>query len=233
MVAILLYHNVGGRGRRLNIAPRTLERQCRLLYSFGFRAMTLGEAMSVWLKGGNLGRRCVVFTFDDALAGVYQHALPILSRQGWQATVFAVSQRLGQVADWAGAPYLAVMSTEQLKHLHQQGWEVGSHSLTHPYLTRLPPSQARIEIMQSREVLEQILGAEVNTFCYPYGDFNLQIREIVQEAGYRFACTVQKRLVRRNEDPLALPRVAVAYRDGAVGLLYRLGLAWARTYRLA
>lgn len=230
MLPILMYHNVGERERHLNVSPQALARQCRLLRIMGFHAITLGE-LAEHLQAHHLPQRAVVFTFDDALLGVYEHALPVLRDCGWSATVFAVSGRLGQEADWAPRHRHRVMSREQLAELHAQGWEVGAHTLTHPYLTRLPLKDARREIVQCREELQQLVGAEVLSFCYPYGDLDEQVVQMVQEAGYRVACTVRKGLVRPQDDPFTLPRVPIAYSDGATGLLYRLWRAWRRTLR--
>jgi peptidoglycan/xylan/chitin deacetylase (PgdA/CDA1 family) len=230
MVPILMYHNVGERGRSLNVAPQALARQCRLLRAWGFRAITLGE-LAQHLQARHLPQRTVVFTFDDALLGVYEHALPVLSQYGWSATVFAISHRLGQEADWTSRHRHRVMSREQLVELHAQGWEVGAHTLTHPYLTRLPPEDAWREIAQCREELQQLVGEEVYSFCYPYGDFDEQVVRMVQESGYRTACTVRKGLARLQDDPFTLPRVPIAYSDGASGLLYRLWRAWRRALR--
>lgn len=228
MLPVLMYHNVGEKGRHLNVSPQALARQCRLLRALGFHAITLRD-LAEHLQASYLPQRAVVFTFDDALLGVYEHALPVLRDYGWCATVFAVSQRLGKEADWAPRHHHRVMSHRQLAELHAQGWEVGAHTLTHPYLTRLPPEDAHREIAQCREELQQLVGVEVCSFCYPYGDFNGQVVQMVQEAGYRIACTVRKGLVRPRDDPFTLPRVPIAYSDGATGLLYRLWRAWRRT----
>ncbi|NSW77588.1 MAG: polysaccharide deacetylase family protein [Chthonomonadetes bacterium] len=228
MLPVLMYHNVGERERHLNVSPQALYRQCRLLQIMGFRAVTLSE-LQEHLRTGGLPRRTVVFTFDDALLGVYHYALPILQRFGWRATVFAVSQKLGGVTDWAPRHRHRVMNREQIAELHRQGWEIGAHTLTHPYLTRLPPEDAWREIAQCKDDLQELTGAEILAFCYPYGDLNNQIVQTVRACGYESACTTRKGLVRIGDDPLLLPRVPVAYSDGALGLLYRLWRAWRYT----
>lgn len=228
MLPVLMYHNVGERDRHLNVSPQALARQCRLLQSLGFRAITLRE-LEEHLRLGVLPPRTVVFTFDDALLGVYEHALAILHRCGWRASVFAVSRKLSGLTDWAPHHRHRVMSHEQLVELHAQGWDIGAHTQTHPYLTRLSPEDAQQEIEQCRDDLQKLTGAEVVSFCYPYGDLNEQVVQMVRASGYRIACTVRKGLVRLQDDPLLLPRVPIAYSDGAGGLLYRLWRAWRYT----
>ncbi|MCL6473857.1 MAG: polysaccharide deacetylase family protein [Firmicutes bacterium] len=228
MIAILMYHNVGEKGRHLNVSPQGLAKQCQMLQRLRFRVMPLRE-LAEHLHHRQLPRRAAVFTFDDALLGVYEHAAPILRRHGWVGTVFAVSRRLGGETDWTDDYRHRVMSREQLLALHRAGWEVGGHTLTHSYLTRLPPEDARHEIEQCRHELEELTGAPVLSFCYPYGDWNDAVTQMVREAGYQAACTVRKGLVKPQDNPLTLPRVHIAYSDGATGLLYRLWRAWRRT----
>lgn len=227
-VPVLMYHNVGGGARHLNVSAQGLARQCQLLHRLRFRAITLRDLAQV-MQSRCLPPRAVVFTFDDALLGVYEHALPILRRYGWTATVFAVSGRLGTVSDWAPGYHYPVMEAEHLQALHREGWDVGAHTLTHPRLTQLPEPEAFREIAQSREQLQQLIGDRVDSFCYPYGDYNPRVAQMVREAGYQVACTVRKGWVSPYSDPLTLPRVPVAYSDGATGLLYRLLRAWMRS----
>jgi peptidoglycan/xylan/chitin deacetylase (PgdA/CDA1 family) len=228
MVVILMYHNVGAMGRRLNVSAQGLARQCEMLARMRFRVIPLRQLVRYLLQQ-QLPRRTAVFTFDDALQGVFEHALPILGRHGWVGTVFAVSQRLGGETDWTPDYRHRVMPPAQLLALHHAGWEVGAHTCTHPHLTRLPPEHAYGEIARSRHELEELTGTPIGSFCYPYGEWNDDIRQMVREAGYEAACTVRKGLVSLRDDLLALPRVHVAYRDGAAGLLYRLARAWWRS----
>ncbi|MCS6950984.1 MAG: polysaccharide deacetylase family protein [bacterium] len=220
-----MYHNVGGQGRSLNVPPQALARQCRLLHLLGFRAIPLRELIAP-LQEHRLPPRTVVFTFDDALLGVYELARPLLRAYGWRATVFAVYHHLGGETEWASHLRHRVMSQEQLTALAREGWEVGAHTLTHPHLTRLPAEKAYQEIAGCRHELQRLLGEEVRSFCYPFGDLNEQVVQMVREAGYHVACTVRKGLVHPHSEPLLLPRVPIAYSDGALGLLYRLLRAW-------
>ena len=81
------------------------------------------------------------------------------------------------------------MSREEVREWLAAGNDIGSHTLTHPFLTRLTPEQAREEISASRKRLEDLFGRPVRHFCYPYGDWNPAVREVVIEAGFQTACT--------------------------------------------
>jgi peptidoglycan/xylan/chitin deacetylase (PgdA/CDA1 family) len=87
------------------------------------------------------------------------------------------------------------------------GQQIGSHSLSHPNLRKIPLTQAREEIVASRKRLEDMFGLAVEHFCYPYGSYNEAIRDLVGEAGYRTACTVRFGVNRNGVSPFELNRV--------------------------
>jgi len=73
-----------------------------------------------------------------------------------------------------------------------ENFEIGSHTLTHPYLTKIPISDAEREITESKKRLEKILGREVVGLSYPSGDHNDEIARLAEEAGYKYAFALYK-----------------------------------------
>lgn len=98
----------------------------------------------------------VTLSFDDAGQTVYDTAFPILSAKGIPATFYFITQFLDD--PWAA----------QLKDLEDHGWEIGSHSKTHPDLTTLNQAELVEELQQSKASLEAA-GLTVTGFAYPYG----------------------------------------------------------------
>lgn len=84
-----------------------------------------------------------------------------------------------------------MMTWHELKEMHQDGHEIGSHSMTHPILPLVSDTQLEEEISGSRIHLKERLGFEIETFCYPNGDCNERVAAAVQRAGYRHAVTTQ------------------------------------------
>jgi len=70
------------------------------------------------------------------------------------------------------------------------GFEVGSHSLTHPILPSLEEGQMREEIVDSRTRIGALIGRKVTSFCYPNGDNDDRCRKLVEEAGYDCAVSM-------------------------------------------
>ena len=92
----------------------------------------------------------------------------------------------GAVPDWDG-----MMTWKQLQQLSQYGHEIGSHSHTHPLLVQCDDFQLEEEIAGSRKKLEENLGVEVTSFCYPNGDHDKRVAEAVKRAGYQLAVTTR------------------------------------------
>lgn len=163
---------------------------------------------------GNAERRHVAVTFDDGLESFVDNALPELRQRMIPATIFIVVQSLGKSPIWMPAPANAlngdlVMSAEQLRELPSDFVTIGSHTLTHPYLRKLDPVDARREICNSRTQLGDILGKEVSLFSFPYGDFNEELVQQCRDGGYDRVFTTLPHLVLAHSREFAVGRVRV------------------------
>jgi peptidoglycan/xylan/chitin deacetylase (PgdA/CDA1 family) len=107
------------------------------------------------------------------------------------------------------------MTAVELRELVSDGLvTVGSHTVSHPKLTSLPPTQRQVELRDSRQTLTEMLGQPVTTFSYPHGDNDAQTRQIVRQAGFQLACASQNGIVHKWQEPYALPRFWVPDWDG-------------------
>lgn len=202
------------------IAPLPRDRKLKGLYATpGSFRHHLEELRRAGFSFGSLddiaaapdnSRKRVVITFDDGFRSVFEHAMEAMEGHGCRAIQFLVPHRLGKSNEWdlsLGPEQRPLMDAAQVRDWVGAGHAIGSHTLTHPYLTRIPNAQAREEIAASRKELEDAFGVEVAHFCYPYGDFNDEIRALVIEAGYRTACTVRFGVNTAADDPFALKRI--------------------------
>jgi peptidoglycan/xylan/chitin deacetylase (PgdA/CDA1 family) len=176
---ILLYHHVSdaGNGNRYYVTLDDFRAQMEALRDWGYTTITVSDLVDVLVNGGELPNRPVVITFDDGNVDVYQYAFPIMHEMGFVGTTYIVANRL--------ASNLYV-NAEQLQELANDGWEIGSHSMSHPDLT-LDYSIVRFEVLQSRLTLEDATGEPINTFAYPYGKTDEFITDKVSEYGYQAA----------------------------------------------
>jgi peptidoglycan/xylan/chitin deacetylase (PgdA/CDA1 family) len=215
---VLCYHAVSPTWTApLSVTPEALERQLSWLVRRGWRATTFAGAV---LEPP--AARTLSVTFDDAFASVLSLALPILGDLGLPATVFAptafMSARgtlswpgIDHWGDTAHAAELACMSWEELGLLAERGWEIGSHSRTHPHLTRIDDQALRTELADSREEVLTQLGLPCATIAYPYGDVDERVASAAGAAGYRFGAALSSRLTPAGL--LRWPRVGVYNAD--------------------
>jgi peptidoglycan/xylan/chitin deacetylase (PgdA/CDA1 family) len=212
---ILTYHKLGPRPARtrlkgLYLSEKLFSRQLSELKQAGFASISLND----WNLAPTDGRRRVSITFDDGFRNVLEHGIGPLADNGFQAIQFLVADRIGGQNDWEiaeGETPAALMNEQEVSAWLAGGHEIGSHTATHPWLTRVTVAKAREEIAGSRKKLEDQFGVPVKHFCYPYGDWNETVRDLVAAAGYQTACTTAPGVNTPADSAFALKRLTARY----------------------
>jgi peptidoglycan/xylan/chitin deacetylase (PgdA/CDA1 family) len=212
--ALLTYHHVGSRPRGvrlkgLYVTSKLFAQQMAELKAEGFETDMFGA-----MRSGHPRANRVFLTFDDGFADVFENALPVLRQHRFRSIQFLVVDLLGKTSAWqasSGEVPGLLMDKTQVKDWLAAGQEIGSHTSTHPRLTQVPLHQAREEISGSKKKLEDTFGIAVEHFCYPYGDWNPAVRDIVAEVGYKSACITKFGVNHSASDPFALKRITVRY----------------------
>ena len=210
---ILTYHKLGPRPGKvrlkgLYVSRSLFARQLEELATAGYSTGSLETC-----AGPRILQRIVV-TFDDGYLNVLRHGLEPLAQTGFKAIQFLVAERLGKYNDWdvpLGEAAEPMMDIPQVRQWLAAGHDIGSHTLTHPFLTQLPTPQAKEEIVASRKRLEDLFARPIEHFCYPYGDWNERVRDLVMEAGYRTACTTDAGFNTEKNSPFELKRFTARY----------------------
>lgn len=214
---VLCYHAVAESwDHEMSIRPADLRRQLMALRRRGYHPSTFSKAV--------LSPRqvpTVVVTFDDAFASVYTEAYPILHDLGFPATLFVPTSfpSSRRLLSWSGfdpgsacpPEHLTPATWRQIGELAAAGWEVGSHTQTHPRLTQLDDASARAELNESKRECEDRIGQPCQALAYPFGDSDRRILELTAEAGYAGAATLDRR--RANPHNLSIGRVGVYRRN--------------------
>jgi peptidoglycan/xylan/chitin deacetylase (PgdA/CDA1 family) len=219
-VLVLCYHAVSPTwNAALSVTPTALEDQLSHLVSRGWRGASFRDAVL-----DPPGERTLAVTFDDAFSSVRSYALPILDRLGLPGTVFAPTAYMagGRELDWEGVSHwqqtrfraeLEPMDWAGLRDLADRGWEIGSHTRSHPHLTRLDGDTLRAELETSREECTGHIGRPCETIAYPYGDVNDQVAAASRSAGYLAGACLSSTLKLRG--PHLHPRIGIYNRDVA------------------
>lgn len=108
------------------------------------------------------------------------------------------------------APPSLMMTEDEVRSLRRAGMQIGAHTVSHPILATLDAGEKRREIVESKQVLETILGEPVDLFAYPNGkpgeDYDAESVRIVREAGFTAALTTARGAAHRQTDPFQIPR---------------------------
>lgn len=219
-VPILAYHKVSEIDEVYSVPAAEFGEQMRYLAEHGYTAVSLAELVANMTAGKTLPANPVVITFDDGYADNYHTALPIMAKYGMKATVFIVSDYMGQ------PPYL---TWEEVRALAAAGTEIGSHTLAHRVLTDLPPDERLRDVVVSKEGIEWRLDKPAYFLAYPFGRFDAATVAILRQAGYKGACGGRIGLNKPGDDVYALKRISVSRSQW--GLIdFRLRLLRANIY---
>jgi peptidoglycan/xylan/chitin deacetylase (PgdA/CDA1 family) len=185
-VPVLMYHAIGvppagATYPELFVSPGLFRAQVRALATAGYRAVTLRQVWLAWHGRAPLPARPIVLSFDDGYRGDYGVATPVLHRRGWPGVLNLLVANLHRHG-WG-------LKTWQVRRMIASGWEVDSHTLTHPNLTAVSPARLWQEVHTSRVVLQRLFHVPVDFFCYPSGDFDAAVVAAVRRAGYLGATT--------------------------------------------
>ncbi len=177
-VPIFLYHHIAVSpiGSRYYVPPDMFAAQLKLLHDWGYQTIPTSLLVKAINQGALLPPHPIIITFDDANEDNYSSAFPIMEKYGFTGVLYLPY-------DYIGTPnYLTV---DQIKAMAAAGWEVGSHTLTHPadFATLDAPS-LRAQIVDSRTKLADLLGLPILTFAYPFGDNDSSAVDYVHFAGY-------------------------------------------------
>ena len=213
-VPILTYHSIDDSGSIISTAPSVFQRQMKYLKNAGYEALTLGEMADRQKKGAPLSGKIVVLTFDDGFRNFYTQAFPVLSDHNFSATVFLVTDFCGGHNDWSENPKKLLRSElldwKEIRELNGAGIEFGSHTKTHPDLTRLSTNDMTTEMLDSKAKISDALGRNVSTFAYPYGRSNDKVRRIALE-NFDASCSTNLGMVSAGHDRASLNRIDTYY----------------------
>jgi peptidoglycan/xylan/chitin deacetylase (PgdA/CDA1 family) len=196
-VLVLCYHGISPSWPAVTtVTPSAFEEHLKAFVARGYRPATLTDALT-----DPTDRRTMVVTFDDAHRSVLELAAPIMERLGIPGTVYVPTDYAGTDAPmgwdgyhiWLGTPHereLLCMGWEDLRGLAGRGWEIGSHTCSHPRLSRCDDETITRELTESKGICEERMEMPCYSFAYPYSDFDSRAVRAAAAAGYRYAVTV-------------------------------------------
>ena len=172
------------------------------LRDLGYTSISISSLADVLINGGLLPALPVVISFDDGYVDQVRNAAPLLRQYCWPAQLNLVFEAL-----YLGStPPADRLTPQMVRSVLDDGWELASHSLTHPDLTRLQGRQLRRQLVVSRRRLRETFHVPVDFFCYPGGIYTKRVKTAVRAAGY-LAATGTRYGAATPRDVYSLPRI--------------------------
>ena len=205
----LLYHHVSDvTPRSTSLSPDEFAAHMAYLHDNNYAVVDLGEAISAVQAGMPLPEKSIVITFDDAWKNIYTNALPILEKYAYPYTIFVNTDPIDQGNRFA-------MTWDMLRDVKQRGGTLANHTSDHDYLVRKPEyneqwlNDALANIDNAQQRLEDETGPTPKWLAYPYGEYNLTLKQALKDQGY-IAFGQQSGGIAKFSDWQALPRFPAA-----------------------
>ena len=208
-IVFLMFHELVLPGRplchaepgynRYAVSASDFRNQMETLAHAGWKGKSVSQAMHSFAER-SLGEKSVCITFDDGCETDLIAAAPILKNFGFGATFYIT-------AGFVGKP--GYLSEERVRSLRSEGFEIGCHSLSHPYLTDIDGDRLHDEVAGAKERVQRMAEASVEHFSCPGGRWNESVASAVKSAGYQTMATSRIGVNFSHTDRFALARVAV------------------------
>jgi len=210
-VPVLCWHQIraatardSASDRTYIVSPKTLAAQLTALDRAGYHPVT-GQALVAHVAlGKRLPRKPVLLTFDDASAGQYTRALPLLRRHHFVATFFVMTVVLDKPG-W--------LTSRQVQQLDRDGMTIAPHTYDHHAVLQYRGEDWNTQLVAPATKLEKLVGHPVRLFAYPFGLWSPEAFAHLDDAGYVAAFQLAGKLDRRH--PLwTLRRIIVPDQPG-------------------
>jgi peptidoglycan/xylan/chitin deacetylase (PgdA/CDA1 family) len=200
-IPVLNYHSIGiDPGNPAVITPQKFEEQMKYLKTENYTALRIQDFKDIWEGKKQAPLKPVLITFDDGYTDNYEQAMPILQKYAFHATLFLIT-------GWTDKE--GYLNWDQVKEMQQAGWDIMPHSMSHPHLPRLSLEKQKLEIVESRKLIEEKLGGVADVFCYPYGEYNQRTLNLLKENKFQYAFTIQQGHASSSENPLLIKRLFI------------------------
>lgn len=199
-VPILTYHHIDYKDNVMTVEPDDFEQQLQYLQNEGYTSITLDELASYLRGEGELPAKPIIISFDDGYEDNHRIAVPLLRKHGFTAIIFVVSDDVGKPG---------YLTWDQMKAVQERAINIGSHTMTHPDLTKLDAQGLDMEFRFSKMAMEKGLGTSVDYMAYPFGRLNKQVLAAAEAAGYKGALSSNNGVNVKGDNMYALRRIVI------------------------
>jgi peptidoglycan/xylan/chitin deacetylase (PgdA/CDA1 family) len=185
-----------------NISNEIFRGQLAYLKQNNFTVWPLGKAVEAIRNGEAVPPKTVVLTIDDAYHSFYENGLPLLEEFGYPATLFVNTENVGN-PDF--------LSWEEIIETQLRGIEIGNHSHGHAHFLDIPQQEERNmafinDLVTAHSLFTEHLGKTPLLYSYPYGEYDMELKGILEKAGYIGAAAQFSGVLYQDTDLFMIPR---------------------------
>ena len=234
-VIVLTYHRINPYLPKgpLVVSPKEFMRQMRFLHFYRkqFEIININQMLEWFSDFPSVAntsrvRTKILITFDDGYRDNYLYAFRILKKFSFPATIFLNTDYIG--IDYKKERYKNLpwerdyLNRKEIREMIEWGITFGAHTATHPHLTRISLEEVREEMEKSKGVIHKLTGFSVYAFCYPYGEYNDEIKNIAKECGFSCAFSVNAGINYKGQDLFEIKRIDVVGGDSIFSFKYKI-----------
>lgn len=202
-VPVLMYHSIGvEKGNPIIMPKEQFESHIKYIKENGYNAITLNQLYKLLNEEIELIDKPIVITFDDGYLDNYTEAFPILKKHNMPATIFVITSFVDKNPHY--------LTSQQIKEMDDAGIAIESHTVTHRELNTLTYEEQLIELKNSKEFLEKIIGRTINYIAYPVGKYNSDTIKAAQMAGYKMGFCSKPGWSQKPDGIFSLDRVYIS-----------------------
>lgn len=210
---ILMYHQILPKSnphfsKHIAVEPEHFREQVQYLIDQGFAIRTVKEYFShpdLFSQG-----KVAILTFDDVASSFVEYGKPIMDELKVKGSVFPIkNMSFDEKYFNLSSEGISPLKEADLKKLYDEGFELGSHGLSHRNLHKIPFEEVKKELSESKKWLEAITGEQILTVCYPIGGIDKDIVEYSKSLGYVNGLSTLKGSLQFESDRMSLRRVDI------------------------
>ncbi len=208
---VLMYHYISAPPQKadkyrldLSVTPENFETQLKHLKENGFTTISLADVHEHLSKGKPLPKKPVVLTFDDGHRDAYTNAFPLLKKFGMKGTFFIVT-------DFINYKDPEYVTWDMVKEMARAGMSIESHSRTHKDMRNRSNAFLVWEILGPIEQIAAHTGTRPFFFCYPGGQYDKAVTDVLRSAGTRAAVTTRPGSTYTLANAMTWPRLRVRH----------------------
>ncbi len=210
---ILMYHRFGEEAYpSTNIKLDQLEAHIKELTGGGYTVLPVDDIMTRIRDGKALPDRAVGISIDDGYRSIYTEAWPRFRKAGLPFTIFISTDPIDRGTD-------GHLTWDQIREMQKAGAGIGAHTGSHLHMVRADADRNRDEITRSNKRLTEELGKAPTLFAYPYGETGLDVKKVVDQAGYAFVFGQHSGAIGPLTDLTYIPRFALNENFGGLDRL--------------